>query len=134
MQKKELLLLVVEVEDDLPLVGADEPQIRQALYNLLRNALDHSPRSRPVVITVDGASAPIICVEDCGPGVPPDVRARIFEPFMRGPHAATDRTAGPGFGLGLAICKRIIEGHGGTIGVEDRPGGGARFVIHLKTT
>jgi signal transduction histidine kinase len=60
------------------------------------------------------------------------VRARIFEPFMRGPHPATDRASGPGFGLGLAICKRIIDGHGGTIVVEDRPGGGARFVVALK--
>jgi signal transduction histidine kinase len=100
--------------------------------NLLRNAIDHSPRRRAVVVAIVDAPAPQIRVDDCGPGVPADVRARIFEPFMRGPHPATDRAAGPGFGLGLAICKRIIDGHGGMIGVEDRPGGGARFVVSLK--
>jgi len=119
-----------------PTVSAevDAEAMAIVLDNLLRNALEHSPERQPVIVTIAGAPVPRICVEDCGPGVPVDVRARIFEPFMRGPHPATDRTAGPGFGLGLAICKRIIEGHGGTIGVEDRPGGGARFVINLKTT
>jgi signal transduction histidine kinase len=111
-------------------VDADAMAI--VLDNLLRNAIDHSPARHAVVVTVAGAPEPRILVEDGGPGVPADVRARIFEPFMRGPHPATDRASGPGFGLGLAICKRIIDGHGGTIAVEDRPGGGARFVVSLK--
>jgi signal transduction histidine kinase len=74
----------------------------------------------------------MIAIEDRGPGVPPELRARIFEPFARG--RATDRAAGTGLGLGLAICKRIVDGHGGTIGVEDRAGGGARFVVRLPAS
>ena len=72
-----------------------------------------------------------IQVEDRGPGVPHDQRQRIFEPFARGHHRDTDRAAGTGLGLGLAIVKRIVDGHRGTVRVEDRPGGGARFVVEL---
>jgi signal transduction histidine kinase len=117
-----------------PAVHAEVDAAAMAIVfdNLLRNAIDHSPRRQAVVVAIAGAPAPLIHVEDSGPGVPVDVRVRIFEPFMRGPHPATDRASGPGFGLGLAICKRIVDGHGGTIGVEDRPGGGARFVVALK--
>jgi signal transduction histidine kinase len=61
--------------------------------------------------------------------VPDELRTRIFEPFARG--RATDRAAGSGLGLGLAICRRIVDGHGGTVRVEDRSGGGARFVVRL---
>ena len=98
------------------------------LDNLLRNAIDHSPKGEAVVIAVDPNAR--VVVDDRGPGVPDEVRARIFEPFARGVQRI-DRAAGPGLGLGLAICKRIVTGHQGTITVEDRPGGGARFVIAL---
>ncbi|HEX2688654.1 MAG TPA: HAMP domain-containing sensor histidine kinase [Kofleriaceae bacterium] len=95
--------------------------------NLIRNAIDHSPPNQ--VVTVSVAPGPLIAVEDRGPGVPRELRTRIFEPFARG--SATDRTAGTGFGLGLAICRRIVDGHGGTVDVEERTGGGARFVVRL---
>ncbi len=98
--------------------------------NLLRNAINHSPANTAITVKVESARK--LSVEDRGPGVPADMRERIFEPFARGVHQATDRAAGKGFGLGLAICQRIVEGHGGTIHVEDRPGGGARFVILLS--
>jgi two-component system OmpR family sensor kinase len=95
--------------------------------NLIRNAIDHSPANQ--VVTVSVAAGPMIAVEDRGPGVPHELRTRIFEPFARG--RATDRTTGTGLGLGLAICRRIVDGHGGTVSVEDRIGGGARFVVRL---
>jgi two-component system OmpR family sensor kinase len=102
------------------------------LDNLLRNAIDHSPRGGTVSISIDKAGAcPRIIVDDRGPGVPQEMRLRVFEPFARGTHQTTDRASGTGFGLGLAICQRIVTGHGGTIAIEDRPGGGARFVIVL---
>ena len=105
----------------------DSDAIEIVLDNLLRNAIDHSPRGEPVVVRVDPGR---IVVEDHGPGVPSDQRERIFQPFARGSQP-TDRTAGTGMGLGLAICKRIVAGHNGAISVEDRPGGGARFVVKL---
>jgi len=67
-------------------------------------------------------------VDDRGPGVPPDQRWRIFEPFYRLP-GASEREGG--VGLGLSLVKTITERHGGSVYVEDRPGGGARFVVTL---
>ena len=102
------------------------------LDNLLRNAIEHSPRGTAVTITVEKvAGAPRIVVDDHGPGVPADMRVRVFEPFARGVHSVTDRASGTGFGLGLAICQRIVLGHTGAIEIADAPGGGARFVITL---
>ena len=66
---------------------------------------------------------------DEGPGIPIADRARVFEPFARLPGVARDRAGGTG--LGLAIARRIVTAHDGTIGVDDAPGGGARFVVTL---
>ena len=108
----------------------DPDAIAIVIDNLTRNAIDHSAADQVVTLAV--APGPMIVVEDRGPGVPAELRARIFEPFARG--RATDRAAGSGLGLGLAICKRIVDGHGGMIDVEDRPGGGARFVVRLPAS
>jgi signal transduction histidine kinase len=108
----------------------DPDAIAIVIDNLIRNAVDHSSAQQAVTVSV--APGPLIAVEDRGPGVPAELRTRIFEPFARG--SATDRTAGSGLGLGLAICRRIVDGHGGTIEVEDRPGGGARFVVRLPAS
>jgi two-component system OmpR family sensor kinase len=99
--------------------------------NLIRNAIDYSPAGEAVTVTI--GPGPTIVVDDRGPGVPAEFRTRIFEPFARGVQRI-DRAAGPGFGLGLAICKRIVTGHQGTIVVDDRPGGGARFVVTFTGT
>jgi two-component system OmpR family sensor kinase len=109
----------------------DKDAIGIALDNLLRNAIDHSKDGSEVLVTI--SEGPRITVEDRGPGVPVEIRERIFEPFARGVHGKTDRAAGSGFGLGLAICKRIVDGHGGKVVVEDRDGGGARFVVTLPS-
>ncbi len=116
------------------IVQVDPDAIGIVIDNLVRNAIDHSPSEGVVTVRVDhpaGGDAPgsIITVEDRGPGVPRELRTRIFEPFARG--RATDRTSGTGLGLGLAICRRIVDGHRGTIVVDDRPGGGARFTVSL---
>jgi len=103
------------------------------LDNLLRNAIDHSPKESTVTITVQShAEHPQIVVADQGPGVLPELRERIFEPFAR---AATriDRATGPGLGLGLAICRRIVTGHRGTIVCTEASGGGAVFTVALPT-
>jgi two-component system OmpR family sensor kinase len=105
----------------------DPEAIAIVIDNLIRNAIDHSPTGAAVTVSV--VHGPDIVVDDRGPGVPRELRTRIFEPFARG--RVTDRTSGTGLGLGLAICRRIVDGHGGAITVEDRRGGGARFVVHL---
>ena len=70
---------------------------------------------------------PIVAVIDTGPGVATEDQGRVFEPYVR---AADDVSSG-GLGLGLAICKRIVDAHGGTIGVTDEPGWGSRFSFTL---
>ena len=69
-------------------------------------------------------------VADDGPGISPDDRERIFEPYVR----AGDESDAGGLGLGLAICKRLVEAHGGVIGVSERPGGGSRFAFTLPAS
>jgi signal transduction histidine kinase len=81
------------------------------------------------VAVVTGASAVEITVDDRGPGIPAGERQRIFEPFLR-LDPSRNRERG-GAGLGLAIARHLIQGHGGAIAVEDRPGGGARFRVSL---
>jgi two-component system OmpR family sensor kinase len=105
----------------------DADAIAIVLDNLLRNAIDHSPAGDRVRVSVE--RGPKIVVEDHGPGVPAEIRDRVFEPFARGNH--TDRAVGTGMGLGLAICKRIVEGHQGQIAVGDASDKGARFVVTL---
>lgn len=107
----------------------DAEAIAIVIDNLLRNAIEHSPRREVVRVRVE--PGPRLYVEDRGPGVPSELRERIFQPFARGGQRRTDRAVGTGTGLGLAICKRIVAGHQGSIAVEDREGGGARFVVSL---
>jgi len=119
--------IAVELAPGAPAFAEVDPEaLAIVIDNLVRNAIDHSPAGQAVTVQVSPCT---IVVEDRGPGVPAELRTRIFEPFARG--RTTDRTAGSGLGLGLAICRRIVDGHGGTIFVEDRPGGGARFTVQL---
>lgn len=95
----------------------DAGRFRQVVINLLDNAIAAGP---PVTVAVRRERNHLILeVADRGPGVPDDVRDRIFEPFVTGKTQGT--------GLGLAICRRVVELHGGTIGVYPHPGGGALF-------
>ena len=120
--------IAVELAPGPPAIADVDPDaIAIVIDNLVRNAIDHSPAGQVVTVRVGPGAA--FAVEDRGPGVPGELRARIFEPFARG--RATDRAAGTGLGLGLAICRRIVDGHGGAIAIEDRSGGGARFVVTL---
>ena len=101
--------------------------LARVVTNLLDNALRHA--SAVVSITLASASDVVLTVTDDGPGVAPEDRERIFERFTRADDVR-DRATG-GMGLGLAIVKEIVEAHGGTIQVDDAPGGGARFVVRL---
>lgn len=112
--------------EDLPLADADYSQLDQVVTNLLENAARYAPPAS--VVRVRGRAVPpdrvALTVEDEGPGVPRHERERAFTPFERG-------TGSTGSGVGLAICRAIIEAHGGTITVEDGLTGGARFVVTL---
>lgn len=117
--------LQVEVPEDLPLVDADYSQIDQALSNLLENAARHSPPASTVRIGAGAADGVVhVWVEDEGPGISPFERQRLFEPFRRGEGSTSS-------GVGLAICRAVVEAHGGTVGVEQAAGGGARFTFSL---
>ena len=112
-----------------PVLG-DPVRIRQVIDNLVTNALVYSPSDGPVdvAVRVDGAAAEIT-VADRGPGVAPEDRHRIFEPFQRLDRSRTRATGG--VGLGLAIVAAIVRGHGGAVSVDPRPGGGSVFRVLL---
>ena len=116
-----------DVPPDLPLVDADYTLLDQVITNLLENAVRHSPPRSTVRIAARKAGELVeISISDQGPGVPPEERDWIFEPFRTG-------TASRSSGVGLAICKAIVEAHGGRICVTDALGGGARFTFTLPT-
>ncbi len=109
----------------LPAVLIDRVQVQQVLVNLVRNAIDAMGSGGGMLrITATKAGAMVeIAVEDSGPGLDSRVAARLFEPFV---------TSKPdGMGVGLSICRGIVEAHGGTIGAEPRPGGGTIFRFTL---
>jgi signal transduction histidine kinase len=117
--------LKLEVAPDLPAVPGDEAQLKQALYNLLRNAREAMPAGGTVTLGVArDETHVIVSVDDEGKGIDPDARARLFEPFFT--------TKSGGTGLGLAITQHIVLSHGGSISCEPGPGGhGTRFAIKL---
>ncbi|MEA2376356.1 MAG: two-component system, OmpR family, sensor kinase [Thermoleophilaceae bacterium] len=98
--------------------------------NLVENALIHTAAGTPVTVSVrrEGDTA-VLEVADRGPGVPSDLRDRVFERFARGRGGDTTRAGGSG--LGLAIVKAVTDAHGGHVELLDAPGGGARFVVSL---
>jgi signal transduction histidine kinase len=105
----------------------DANALRQMLLNLLDNAVKYGPRGQTVAIHLTSQPARIcLIVEDQGPGVPTEDRARIWEPFWRAAGSAEGGT-----GLGLAIVRELSLRHGGTAHVEEHVGGGARFVLDL---
>jgi signal transduction histidine kinase len=126
--------LVIEkrLDPDARRAHFDPVRIEQVLCNLLSNALRFSKPGTAVRVgsrSVPDANHRLIeiSVVDTGPGVPPADRERVFEPYVR---AAHDQRGG-GLGLGLAICRRIVDAHGGSIGVGEEPGFGARFSFSL---
>ena len=112
----------------LPLVPLDEVLFGQAVHNLVENALEYSPEGLAVEIAIRRAGDSLeIDVLDRGAGLAPGEETRVFEKFYRG----EGRQGRRGAGLGLTICRGIVEAHGGTVSAESRPGGGARFTVLL---
>lgn len=114
----------VRVPDDLPKVRVDPDQFRQALGNLIKNALEAMPSGGTVSVELETSLPParpgvVVTVADTGPGLPAEIKDRIFDPYV------TSKKEGSG--LGLAIVHRIVTDHGGTIEVESEEGRGAAF-------
>jgi signal transduction histidine kinase len=109
------------------LLGHYDP-LRRAFSNILRNAAEACGDEGALDISVaaDGNSGVRIEISDHGPGVPSEMADRVFDPYFTGKPGGT--------GLGLALVKQTIEMHGGTIRLEETPGGGATFVIRMQPT
>lgn len=118
----------MQLDADTPVLLGHYDPLRRAFSNVLRNAVEACGEEGTLDITVahevDGGVR--IEISDHGPGVPPDVAHRIFDPYFTGKAGGT--------GLGLALVKQTIEMHGGTISVLETPGGGATFVIRMRST
>jgi two-component system sensor histidine kinase KdpD len=116
-----------DIPDDLPLISVDPILFEQVFVNLFDNIAKYTPTGSSVDVRARAEDAAIVIeVVDRGPGLPQGTEQMVFEKFYRGPHAR-----GGGVGLGLAICRGIVEAHGGTLSAENRPGGGAVFRIRL---
>ncbi|MHA6629883.1 HAMP domain-containing sensor histidine kinase [Pseudonocardia sichuanensis] len=119
----------VEIETPPPLVQGDRRRLDRIVANLLDNADRYAGGAvRVAVRRRDGRAR--IEVDDAGPGVPGELRERVFERFARGAQAG-QRGQDGGSGLGLALVAQHARRHGGSVRIEDRPGGGARFVVEL---
>ena len=110
------------VAQPLPPIQGDSDTIRQVLVNLMLNAAQAMVGEGALTLTLGLEKQQVVLrVEDNGPGIPEDLRGRIFDPFF------STKGTGQGTGLGLSVCRKLMEDHGGEISVEESPAGGACF-------
>jgi two-component system sensor histidine kinase KdpD len=127
MEKRQGALPIrVTLPEALPLVPLDAALIEQLLVNLLTNAQRHAPGEEIDLRAWDEPGWIHLEVADRGPGIPSGFQDRIFDKFFRLPEAREG-----GVGLGLAICRAVVQAHGGSIHAENRPGGGSCFHVAL---
>jgi PAS domain S-box-containing protein len=116
---------------ELPMFSGDPDQLAQLVANLVLNAqhaLKDAPQPRQLRVAShhDSEKSQLrLVISDNGPGIPPELRSRVFEPFF------TTKPVGAGTGIGLSICHAIVAAHGGSIEIDETPGGGATFTIEL---
>ncbi|MDJ0389339.1 PAS domain-containing protein [Roseomonas sp. E05] len=123
---KQGVVLRLELAPDAPEVLADRVRIQQVVFNLVRNALDamqEVPHRELRIGTARAGASAVLTVADTGPGLSKAVAEHIFEPFIS--------TKPEGMGIGLSICRSIVEDHGGRLAAEATPGGGATFRVTL---
>jgi two-component system sensor kinase FixL len=118
--------VLINLDPDLPAVAVDRVQIQQVLLNLIRNAMeameDTSVRQLTVAASAESRHV-LVTVCDTGAGVNPEIEAKLFQPFVT--------TKPDGMGIGLSVCRTIIEGHNGRLWMEPSPGGGSIFQFTL---
>lgn len=122
------IAFALHASEQLPRVMIDRIQIQQVVQNLVRNAVDamdgwHGEKRIEVGVARAPEGRVEIAVSDTGPGLAKAVKARLFEPFVT--------TKPTGMGIGLSVCRNIVDSHGGRISADDRDGGGTRFVMTL---
>ena len=123
------LELPSEAEGSLPLVKADRDKIKQVLLNLLNNAIKYNVNGGEIIVHASStADEVIMAVSDNGLGIPDESIPHMFEKFYRVP--GVERSV-QGTGLGLYICKRIVDAHQGSIEVDSKIGGRTTFTLHL---
>jgi signal transduction histidine kinase len=117
----------IAVVADGPVLAAIPPDaLKQVLLNLVQNARDAIPQGLDMEIIIERRGGSVLLAAcDNGPGIPPAIRARVFDPFF------TTRATAGGVGLGLFVVEGVVRGHGGSVSVEDAPGGGTCFRIQL---
>jgi signal transduction histidine kinase len=122
------LILSMDVQPNLSVLG-DRTRLRQAIANLVDNAVKYTPAGGHIVVKgiVDGDEA-VLTVRDTGPGVPAAEQARVWERLYRGDASRSER----GLGLGLALVRVIVEAHGGRVALRNPAEGGAEFELRLK--
>jgi K+-sensing histidine kinase KdpD len=127
--------LTIHLPADLPPVYADARRVAQVLVNLVRNASAYSPKGTAISISANVRKGFVqVDVKDQGPGIPPDEHKRVFKAFQRG--ATAENSAAQGAGLGLAICKGLVETQGGRIWIKKKTTQGATisFTVPLVPT
>lgn len=122
--------IALDVPEPLPTVVLDGRRLGQVLDNLIANAVKFSPSDSTITLggRADEESVHIV-VSDQGPGIPPEERAQLFQPFRRGSNAPTGDEKSTG--LGLSIVQKLVQAHGGRVAVDAAPGGGACFTVSL---
>ncbi|MDW7992626.1 MAG: ATP-binding protein [Anaerolineae bacterium] len=127
--EKKSVRLEIDLPPDLPPVMADARRIRQALYQLLSNAVKFTPQGRIAIRAAHSSQWVVISVEDTGIGISPEDMEKLFQPFSQADLSSARKFGG--LGLGLSLARYIIELHGGQIWAESQPGSGSTFSFTL---
>jgi signal transduction histidine kinase len=133
LQKQNAMLeqpirFIQDIDHDLPLTACDRRRFRQVLLNLLSNAIKFTGQGSITLSAKKKREEFIFAVMDTGPGIPQEMQARIFEPFVQ---ATDDIKHTQGTGLGLPISRSLVEAHGGELWVESKMGEGSSFIFTL---
>ncbi len=123
---------VVNLPARLSPITADQLRLERVLHNLLENSVKYSPKDTEITVSArHEAGRLVVSISDHGPGISRDDQARLFKPFQQLGNPVLDHTKGAG--LGLLVCRRLVEAHGGRIWVESEPGHGATFRFTIES-